>query len=43
LKISRIAYGPVRLGGLSQGRYRLLRLDEVRKIYEEASLNKAPR
>ncbi|MGC9967114.1 MAG: pseudouridine synthase [Syntrophobacteraceae bacterium] len=42
LKISRIAYGPVRLGGLSQGRYRLLRLDEVRKIYEEASLNKAP-
>jgi pseudouridine synthase len=38
LKIRRIAYGPVRLGRLSPGRYRLLRLDEIRKIYEEAGL-----
>ncbi len=36
LRIRRIAYGPVRLGGLSPGRRRLLRLDEIRKIYEEA-------
>lgn len=40
LKIRRIAYGPVRLGKLGTGRYRLLELDEVRKIYREASLNK---
>ena len=38
LRIRRIAYGPVRLGGLSPGRRRLLRLDEIRKIYEEAGL-----
>ncbi len=38
LKIRRIAYGPVRLGTLSPGRHRLLRLDEIRKIYEEAGL-----
>ncbi|MGA2026420.1 MAG: pseudouridine synthase [Syntrophobacteraceae bacterium] len=40
LKIRRIAYGPVRLGTLSPGRHRLLRLDEIRKIYEEAGLNR---
>ncbi len=38
LRIRRIAYGPVRLGRLSPGRHRLLRLDEIRKIYEEAGL-----
>ena len=38
LRIRRIAYGPVRLGTLSPGRHRLLRLDEIRKIYEEAGL-----
>jgi 23S rRNA pseudouridine2605 synthase len=38
LRIRRIAYGPVRLGTLSPGRHRLLGLDEIRKIYEEASL-----
>jgi len=38
LKISRIAYGPVRLGTLSPGRHRLFRLDEIRKIYEDAGL-----
>ena len=38
LKIKRIAYGPVRLGALSPGRRRLLRLDEIRKIYEETGL-----
>ncbi|SPJ13656.1 Uncharacterized RNA pseudouridine synthase aq_1464 [Syntrophobacter sp. SbD2] len=38
LKIRRIAYGPVRLGTLSPGRRRLLRLDEIRKIYEETGL-----
>ncbi len=38
LRIRRIAYGPVRLGRLSPGRRRLLRLDEIRKIYEEAGL-----
>jgi 23S rRNA pseudouridine2605 synthase len=40
LKIRRIAYGPVRIGNLRPGRYRLLEVDEIRKIYEEASLNK---
>jgi len=38
LRIRRIAYGPVRLGTLSPGRHRLFRLDEIRKIYEEAGL-----
>jgi pseudouridine synthase len=38
LRIRRIAYGPVRLGRLSPGRHRLLRLDEIRKIYEDAGL-----
>ncbi len=40
LKIRRVACGPVRLGSLRPGRYRLLRMDEILKIYEEASLNK---
>jgi pseudouridine synthase len=40
LKIRRVACGPVRLGSLRPGRYRLLRTDEILKIYEEASLNK---
>jgi pseudouridine synthase len=40
LKIRRIAYGPVRIGALSSGRYRLLTQDEIRKIYEEASLDR---
>jgi pseudouridine synthase len=43
LKIRRIAYGPVRLGSLAAGRYRLLGPGEVRKIYEEAGLVKASR
>jgi len=38
LKIKRIAYGLVRFGALSPGRRRLLRLDEIRKIYEETGL-----
>ncbi len=38
LKIRRIAYGPVRLGRLGMGRHRMLRPDEIRKIYEEANL-----
>lgn len=38
LRIRRIAYGPVHLGTLSPGRHRLFRLDEIRKIYEEAGL-----
>ncbi|HYA40218.1 MAG TPA: pseudouridine synthase [Syntrophobacteraceae bacterium] len=38
LKIRRIAYGPVRLGRLATGRHRLLRAEEIRKIYEEADL-----
>jgi pseudouridine synthase len=38
LKIRRIAYGPVRLGSLRPGQHRLLRPDEIRKIYREASL-----
>ena len=38
LKIRRIAYGPVRLGRLGTGRHRMLRPDEIRKIYEEANL-----
>ena len=38
LKIRRIAYGPVRLGGLETGRHRLLRPDEIRNIYKEAGL-----
>ncbi len=40
LKIRRIAYGPVRIGALSSGRYRLLTQDEIRKIYEEAGLDR---
>lgn len=40
LKIKRIAYGPVRLGRLATGRHRLLRPDEIRKIYEQANLNR---
>jgi pseudouridine synthase len=38
LKIRRIAYGPVLLGRLATGRHRLLRPDEIRKIYKEANL-----
>ncbi len=38
MKLRRIAYGPVRLGNLGLGRHRLLGNDEIRKIYEEASL-----
>ncbi len=40
LKIRRISYGPVRLGRLGVGRHRLLRADEILKIYEEASICK---
>lgn len=42
LKIRRIAYGPVRLGALGQGRYRMLGPDEVRKICEQAGLEQTP-
>jgi pseudouridine synthase len=38
LKIRRIAYGPVRLGGLASGRHRLLGPDDIRKICEVAHL-----
>jgi len=38
LKIRRISYGPVHLGGLQPGRYRLCRPDEILKIYEEARI-----
>jgi pseudouridine synthase len=40
LKIRRIAYGPVRLGGLTPGMHRFLGPGEIRKIYEEAGLDK---
>ena len=40
LKIRRISYGPVRLGRLGQGLYRLLRPDEIVKIYEAAKICK---
>ena len=35
LKLKRIAYGPLRIGALSSGRYRLLTQDEIRKIYRK--------
>ncbi len=38
LKIRRISYGPVCLGRLRPGQYRLLRPDEILKIYEEARI-----
>jgi len=38
LKIRRISYGPVCLGRLMPGKYRLLRPDEILKIYEEARI-----
>jgi 23S rRNA pseudouridine2605 synthase len=38
LKIRRIAYGPVHLGRLATGRHRMLRPDEIRRIYKEANL-----
>ncbi len=40
LKIKRIAYGPLRLGNLKPGEYRSLKPDEIRRIYEEAGLDK---
>ncbi|MFZ2447946.1 MAG: pseudouridine synthase [Syntrophobacteraceae bacterium] len=40
LKIKRIAYGPVRLGGLRPGDYRHLGPDELRRIFEQAGLDK---
>ena len=38
VKIRRISYGPVRLGRLKPGHHRLLRPDEILKIYEEARI-----
>ena len=38
VKIRRISYGPVCLGRLKPGRHRLLRPDEIRKIYEETRI-----
>jgi pseudouridine synthase len=40
LKIRRIAYGPVRIGALRPGLYRFLSPGEIRRLYEEASLDK---
>ncbi len=38
VKIRRISYGPVCLGRLKPGRHRLLRPDEILKIYEETRI-----
>jgi pseudouridine synthase len=38
LRIRRIAYGPVRLGGLAAGRHRLLEPEDIRRIHEAANL-----
>ena len=40
LKIRRIAYGPVRLGKMRPGEFRLLGPDEIRRIYHDAGLDK---
>lgn len=40
LKIRRIAYGPVRLGKMKPGEFRLLGPDEIRRIYQDAGLDK---
>jgi len=39
LKLRRIAYGPVRLGKLRPGEFRLLERDEIRRIYRDAGLD----
>lgn len=38
LKIRRVAYGPIRLGGLTPGRYRRLSADELSRLKQAAGL-----
>jgi 23S rRNA pseudouridine2605 synthase len=40
LRIRRVAYGPVRLGKMKPGEFRLLGPDEIRRIFQDAGLDK---
>lgn len=40
LRIRRIAYGPLRLGKMRPGEFRMLEPDEIRRIYKDAGLDR---